>query len=102
VESKTISPEEARTHRLRHVLWKYIGSKEVGDGPEVVLVELRRTDRIVLCTSALHEAVDDSKILACVLRKKPVQNCAEELCQLAQAAGGEVNGSCIVLELGNP
>src|SRR5262249_12866339 len=32
VEAKTITPEEARTHRFRNVLWKYLGSKEVGDG----------------------------------------------------------------------
>jgi protein phosphatase len=35
VEAKTISAAEARTHRYRNFLWKYLGSKEVGDGPEV-------------------------------------------------------------------
>src|SRR5947209_19274468 len=34
-EAKTISAAEAREHRFRNVLWKYLGSKEVGDGPEV-------------------------------------------------------------------
>jgi serine/threonine protein phosphatase PrpC len=40
VEAKTITPDEARTHRFRNVLWKYLGSKEVGDGPEVKVVPL--------------------------------------------------------------
>src|SRR5581483_2743830 len=35
VENKTISPAEAKEHRFRNVLWKYLGSKEVGEGPEV-------------------------------------------------------------------
>ena len=35
VEAKTISAAEAKDHRFRNVLWKYLGSKEVGEGPEV-------------------------------------------------------------------
>src|SRR5712691_1500915 len=35
VEAKTISATEAKTHRYRNVLWKYLGSAEVGEGPEV-------------------------------------------------------------------
>src|SRR5262249_1257881 len=35
VENKTISAAEAREHRFRNVLWKYLGTKEVGEGPEV-------------------------------------------------------------------
>src|SRR5439155_7693494 len=30
VENKTITPEEAKEHRFRNVLWKYLGSKEIG------------------------------------------------------------------------
>ena len=30
VEAKTISAAEARVHRYRNVLWKYLGSNEVG------------------------------------------------------------------------
>src|SRR5262249_19586648 len=41
VEAKTISAEEARDHRFRNVLWKYLGSKEVGEGPEVKVVQLQ-------------------------------------------------------------
>ena len=38
VEARTISPAEAKDHRFRNVLWKYLGSKEVGEGPEVNVV----------------------------------------------------------------
>src|SRR5438477_10419323 len=38
VEAKTTSAEEAREHRFRNVLWKYLGSKEVGEGPEAKAV----------------------------------------------------------------
>src|SRR6478609_1061399 len=36
VEAKTISAAEAKEHKFRNVLWKYLGSKEVGEGPEVI------------------------------------------------------------------
>src|SRR5262249_22708937 len=57
VENKTISAEEARTHRFRNVLWKYLGSKEVGDSPEVKVAPVQPLDRILLCTDGIHDAV---------------------------------------------
>src|SRR5690348_15298651 len=50
VEAKTISAAEARVHRYRNVLWKYLGSAEVGEGPEVQVVPLLSGDRFLLCT----------------------------------------------------
>src|SRR5581483_11317695 len=41
VEAKTITAAEARTHRYKNVLWKYLGSNEVGEGPEVKVVNLQ-------------------------------------------------------------
>ena len=63
VEAKTISAEEAREHRFRNVLWKYLGSKEVGEGPEVKAVAVQNGDRFVLCTDGLTGVVPDDKIL---------------------------------------
>src|SRR5438128_5361760 len=48
VENKTISPEEAKEHRFRNVLWKYLGSKEVGEGPEVSALPLQAGDKYLL------------------------------------------------------
>ncbi len=48
VENKTISPEEAREHRFKNVLWKYLGSKEIGDGPDVRAIELANGDHFLL------------------------------------------------------
>src|SRR5207248_595948 len=66
VEAKTISAEEAREHRFRNVLWKYLGSKEVGEGPEVKAVAVQSGDKFVLCTDGLTGVVPDDKILECV------------------------------------
>jgi protein phosphatase len=99
LESKTITAEEARTHRFRNVLWKYLGSKEVGDGPEVKVVPLQPRDRILLCTAGVHTAVPDEHLLLFMRQHAEVQQCADGLCQFALDAGSRNNVSCIVIEM---
>jgi protein phosphatase len=99
VEAKTITAEEARTHRYRNVLWKYLGSKEVGAGPEVKSVSLRPRDRVLLCTKGLHGVLPDERILDCMRQHADVQECADALCQLALDSGSRDNVSCIVIGL---
>src|SRR5436305_6689608 len=62
VEAKTISAAEARTHRYKNVLWKYLGSNEVGEGPEVKAVQVQAGDRLLLCTDGLSGVVSDDQI----------------------------------------
>src|SRR5438309_3918377 len=63
VENKTISAEEAKEHRFRNVLWKYLGSKEIGEGPDVRAIELEKGDRFLLCSDGLTGPVPDEKLL---------------------------------------
>jgi serine/threonine protein phosphatase PrpC len=98
VENKTITPEEAKEHRFRNVLWKYLGSKEVGEGPEVKVVPLQAGDRFVLCSDGLSGPVPDAQLLQYVLEHPDVQQCAEGLGQLALDQGSRDNVSCIVIE----
>ena len=60
VEAKTISAAEAKEHRFRNVLWKYLGSKEVGEGPDVTVVQVQAGDRFLLCTDGLTGVVPTS------------------------------------------
>lgn len=99
VEAKTISPDEARGHRFRNVLWKYLGTKEVGEGPEVKLLAVQPGDRILLCTDGLSGAVSDEQMLQCMGQYADPQKCAEALGQLALDLGSRDNVSCIVVEV---
>lgn len=98
VENKTITAAEAKTHRFRNVLWKYLGTREVGDGPEVKLVTLQPGERMLLCTDGLHAVVSDEKILAGMHRHADVQKCADALTRLALDSGSRDNVSCLVIE----
>ncbi len=99
VEAKTITQEEARDHKFKNVLWKYLGSKEVGDGPDVINVLIQPGDRFLLCTDGLHGFVPDDKILQYILTQSDVQACADGLGQLALEMGSKDNISCIVIEV---
>lgn len=99
VEAKTISAAEARTHRYRNVLWKYLGSAEVGEGPEVKVVQLQAGDRFLLCTDGLSGVVSDDDLLAFIREKADVQECSDGLGQLALDKGSRDNISCVVIEV---
>jgi protein phosphatase len=99
VEAKTISAEEAKGHRFKNVLWKYLGTKEVGEGPEVKLLPVEPGDRLLLCSDGLSGPVTDDQLLQCIQEHTDVQQCADALGQLALDLGSRDNVSCIVIEV---
>ncbi len=99
VEAKTISAAEAKEHRFKNVLWKYLGSKEVGEGPDVQVVQVQPGDRFLLCTDGLSGVVQDDQLLEFVKKQADMQACAEGLGQLALEAGSRDNVSCIMIEV---
>lgn len=99
VEAKTISAEEAKEHRFRNVLWKYLGSKEVGEGPVVELLDLEPGDRFLFCTDGLTGVCTDDTILGFMVEHTDAQQCAEGLGQLALDSGSRDNVSCVVIEV---
>jgi protein phosphatase len=98
VENKTITAEEAKEHRFKNVLWKYLGSKEIGDGPDVKPIILQNGDKFLLCSDGLSGPVPDDKLLQFITENPDVQKCAEGLGQLALDMGSRDNVSCIVIE----
>jgi len=99
VEAKTISAAEAKEHRFKNVLWKYLGSKEVGDGPEVTVLHVKANDRLMLCTDGLTGVVQDEGMLAFIQQQTDMQACAEGLGQLALDSGSRDNVSCVMIEV---
>ncbi|MGL6096882.1 MAG: PP2C family protein-serine/threonine phosphatase [Fimbriiglobus sp.] len=99
VEAKTISPAEAKEHRFKNVLWKYLGSKEVGDGPEVTVVPIAPGDRFLLCTDGLSGVVTDEQMAAFSAQHPDMQTLAEGFGQYALDSGSRDNVSCITVEV---
>ena len=101
VENKTISADEAKGHRFRNYLWKYLGCKEkdMGEGPDVRSVAIQAGDRFILCTDGVTGPVPDEQILQFSLSQPDVQQCADGLCQLALDLGSRDNVSSIVIDI---
>jgi PPM family protein phosphatase len=99
VEAKTISAAEAKDHRFKNVLWKYLGSKEVGEGPEVTVVPVQDGDRFLLCTDGLTGVVPDEQLAAVVSEAADMQQLADGLGQLALDQNSRDNVSCVVIEV---
>jgi PPM family protein phosphatase len=99
VEAKTISAAEAKNHKYRNVLWKYLGSAEVGEGPEVKVVPIQAGDRFLLCTDGLTGVVSDEQLVTFMQDKADVQECADGLGQLALEQGSRDNISAIVVDV---
>ncbi|MCS7167819.1 MAG: protein phosphatase 2C domain-containing protein [Gemmatales bacterium] len=97
VEAGVISQEEARVHRFRNRLWKYLGTQEVRDGPEVKVIYLRPGDRFLLCTDGLTGVVDDSRLCEVVAQSEDPQSCAEALVKLALDCESKDNVSCVTV-----
>jgi protein phosphatase len=97
IKHGTMTVAESLQSQWRYVLWKYLGSKEVGDGPEVKCVPLQPADRFLLCTDGLTHPVPEGSLLSCIQEHPDPQRCAEALCQLALERGSRDNVSCIVL-----
>jgi protein phosphatase len=98
VQAGTITKADAREHKFKNVLWKYLGTREVGEGPDVVTESLQPGDRFVLCTDGLSGAVADEKVLEYALTQPDAQQCADGLGQLALDSGSRDNVSVIVID----
>ncbi len=99
VEARTISPAEAKDHRFRNVLWKYLGSKEVGEGPDVTVVPIQSGDKFLLCSDGLTGVVPDEQLASYITEQTDAQACADGLGQLALDQGSRDNVSCVVIEV---
>jgi len=99
VEAKTISAAEAKEHRFKNVLWKYLGSKEVGEGPDVAVVQVAPGDRILLASDGLTGVVNDEGLASFIQQAADMQACAEGLGQLALDSGSRDNVSTIMIDV---
>jgi protein phosphatase len=99
VEARTISAKEAREHRFRNILWKYLGSKEVGSGPDVSVIDAAGGDRFLLASDGLTGVVNETDLLDALMNQPDPQKAVESLVTLALQNDSHDNVSCIAIYL---
>lgn len=100
VADGVITPGDAIYHSWSHVLVRSLnaGPAAVADEPDVLEVELRPGDRLLLCTDGLTDLVPDERIRS-VLGYPGAGLAASRLLEDALEAGGLDNVTCVVLDV---
>lgn len=93
-----ITEDEARTHRLRHVITRAMGTDPV---PQVDMWVVPQTpgERFVVCSDGLTNELTDDEIAAVALSEDDPVAAADRLMSLAIAAGARDNTSVIVVDV---
>ena len=95
-----LQPEEAGTHRLRHVITNVVGGNEAGVHPEVHKIHLEPDDVLLLCSDGLTEMVPDEDIRKVLAAEADPRRACVQLVERANANGGKDNITVIVVRYG--
>ncbi|HBN76202.1 PP2C family protein-serine/threonine phosphatase [Rubinisphaera italica] len=99
MDAGTISPDEARSHRYKNVLVRYLGSKEGGEGVSTHEIQYQAGDRFFLCTDGVTDGLDDNELRELLKSDDDPQQIADSIILAAQKGGSKDNITCIVLDV---
>ncbi len=99
VDAGTISEEDAKTHRFKNVLHRYLGSKEGNNGADVKKLPLVPGHRYMLCSDGVNEGVEDAQMAEILKRCEDPQQAADELVKASQEGGANDNITCVVVDV---
>lgn len=97
IEAGQLTEDEAEAFEHSNIILQALGTTEQVT-VDLTFIELRRGDRVLLCSDGLSGLVSDEAIreeMACV---GPLPQLADRLIELANAAGGHDNITCIVAD----
>lgn len=97
VKAKTITAEDAKTHRYKNVLYRYLGTKDGGNGTEPKQLTPQPGDRYMLCSDGISDGTNPEIIQNLLTAENDPQVAAEKLVAAAQAGGSKDNITCVVL-----
>ncbi len=97
IEAGQLTADEAEVFEHSNIILQALGTTEqvVVD---LTFVELRRGDRVLLCSDGLSGLIQDAAIESEMIRIRPLPQLVDSLIDLANAAGGHDNVTCIVAD----
>lgn len=100
VEEGRISPEEAREHPQKNVLYMSLGARE-NFSPEILdVIGLEDGDALIMCSDGLSNMVSDESLMGMVMDDYP-EDAANALVKLANANGGADNITIQIVRIGS-
>lgn len=94
VERGVMTPEEAESSPLKHVLTKNLGSSEYVE-PDIFEIEPDNDDRFILCTDGLTDLVNDEEILAMTKDEGGPDTLCRQFVERALKRGGHDNTTVV-------
>jgi len=94
VERGVMTPEEAESSPLKHVLTKNLGSSEYVE-PDIFEIEPDNDDRFILCTDGLTDLVNDEEILAMTKEEGGPDTLCHQFVERALKRGGHDNTTVV-------
>lgn len=98
VDLGQINAAEAELHPQKNVLYRALGQTD-GFKVDVGQKELRKPTHLLLCSDGLWGLVNESRLVETVRASSSVEKRAQDLCDLANEAGGSDNITVIVVDL---
>lgn len=98
VATGQITPEEARYHPQRNVIYRTIGDKAEIE-PDTWEIQLQDRDQLLLCSDGLCGMVEDKEMLDIIHRAASPQEACEALVAAANAAGGADNITAMIIQI---
>ena len=99
VEKGKLTPEEARVHPNSNIITQSLGDAQYTPLPEGKVIELRKGDRILLCSDGLNGMLPDYEIESVLDAIKDTEETCNKLIWLANSAGGEDNITVILADV---
>jgi len=97
LKAKMITPEEAKTHKMRHVLTQALGSN-TQIIPSIKVITIQEGDILLLCTDGLTDMLTDEEILSVILKhKEDIEKTAQALVDKANEKGGKDNITIVLV-----
>jgi PPM family protein phosphatase len=83
---------------LHHVLWNSLGGSSALPEPQILRLDLKLGDRLLLCSDGLTKHLPDAQILAELSHGESSAACCAKLIDQANAAGGSDNVTVLVAD----
>ncbi len=100
VRAGVLTETDAKSHPWRHVVTRALSGGEDPD-IEITEVEVRKGDRLLICSDGLSGVVSAEKLSAIIGRPEPLEQTCQALIDAANEAGGPDNVTVAVLQVDN-
>lgn len=99
LDAGTITAEEAKTHRYKNVLYRYLGTKEGGTGTEAKVLEAQPGDRFMLCSDGVTDGIKhDLNQVIPLLQHDDLNAAAAAIIKAAEEGGSKDNITCVLVQ----